>query len=129
VLLTKGQLREAMAHYQAAIEAEPLSTMALNNLAWVLSTSSDAEVRNAQRALELAQRAVQLSRTENPVFIRTLAAAYAAIGRFDDATESGERALRLAREQNQSDLAYALEQDIELYREKVPLRASTDPSR
>jgi protein O-mannosyl-transferase len=129
VLLTKGQLREAMAHYQAAIEAEPLSTMALNNLAWVLSTSSDAEVRNAQRALELAQRAVQLSRTENPVFIRTLAAAYAAIGRFDDATESGERALRLAHEQNQSDLAYALEQDIELYREKVPLRASTDPSR
>ena len=121
-LLQKGQLREAIAHYQAALEIEPLSVLPLNNLAWVLSTSDDAEIRNGSRAVELAEHAVQLSRTQNPRFIRTLAAAYAADGRFRDASEAAERALRLAREQNAPDLARAIQNDIDLYRDNVPLR-------
>ena len=121
-LLQKGQLREAIAHYQAALEIEPLSVLPLNNLAWVLSTSDDAEIRNGSRAVELAEHAVQLSRTQNPRFIRTLAAAYAADGRFSDASEAAERALRLAREQNASELARAIQNDIDLYRDNTPLR-------
>ncbi len=121
-LLQKGQWREAIAHYQAALEIEPLSVLPLNNLAWVLSTSDDAEIRNGSRAVELAEHAVQLSRTQNPRFIRTLAAAYAADGRFSDASEAAERALRLAREQNASELARAIQNDIDLYRDNTPLR-------
>ncbi len=123
-LLQKGQLREAIAHYQAAIAIEPLSVSPLNNLAWVLSTSDDAEFRNGPRAVEFAQRAVQLTRMENPMFIRTLAAAYAANGRFSDATELAQRALSLAREQNDADLAHDVEKDIDLYRANLPLRDS-----
>jgi len=56
------------------------------------------------------------------MFIRTLAAAYAADGRFSDASEAAERALRLARYQNASDLARAIQKDIDLYRDNLPLR-------
>jgi len=121
-LLQKRELRDAIAHYQAALEIDPLSVLPLNNLAWVLSTSDDAEFRNGSRAVELAERAVQLSRTQNPMFIRTLAAAYAADGRFSDASEAAERALRVARYQNASDLARAIQKDIDLYRDNLPLR-------
>ena len=121
-LLQKGQLREAIVHYQAALEIEPLSVLPLNNLAWVLSTSDDTEFRNGSRAVELAERAVQLSQGQNPRFIRTLAAAYAADGRFSDASEAAERALSLAREQNNFDLARAIQKDIDLYRDNLPLR-------
>jgi tetratricopeptide (TPR) repeat protein len=125
VLLEKGQVREAIAHYQAAIETDPVPILPLNNLAWILSTFDDVDIRNGRRAVELAQRAVELSRTENPVFIRTLAAAYAASGRFNEAIETAERALRLAQEQNQSDLEYALKKEIGLYRANLALHDRT----
>jgi tetratricopeptide (TPR) repeat protein len=127
-LLQKGQLREAIGHYQAALEIEPRSVWPLNHLAWVLSTSDDAEFRNGPRAVEFAQRAVQLTRMENPMFIRTLAAAYSSSGRFSDATEVAARALRLAREQNDADLAHQIEKDIDLYRANLPLRDPALPN-
>jgi len=121
-LLQKRESREAIAHYQAALEIEPLSVLPLNNLAWVLSTSPDSAFRNGPRAVEFAQRAVQLSGMKNPVFVRTLAAAYAENGRFSDATEVAQRALQLAHERNESDLAHDIANDIELYRDNLPLR-------
>ena len=121
-LLQKRELREAIAHYQAALEIEPLSVLPLNNLAWVLSTCPDSAFRNGPRAVEFAQRAVQLSGMKNPVFIRTLAAAYAENGRFSDATEMAQRALQLAHEGDDSDLAHEIENDIDLYRANSPRR-------
>jgi tetratricopeptide (TPR) repeat protein len=121
-LLQKRELREAIAHYQAALEIEPLSVLPLNNLAWVLSTSDDAEFRNGPRAVEFAQRAVQLSGMKNPIFVRTLAAAYAENGRFSDAAETAQRALQLAHEGDDSDLAHEIENDIDLYRANSPRR-------
>jgi hypothetical protein len=94
----------------------------LNNLAWVLSTCPDSTFRNGPRAVEFAQPAVQLSGMKNPVFVRTLAAAYAENGRFSDATEVAQRALQLAHEGDDSDLAHKIENDIDLYRANSPRR-------
>ena len=121
-LLQKRELREAIVHYQAALEIEPLSVLPLNNLAWVLSTCPDSAFRNGPRAVEFAQRAVQLSGTKNPVFVRTLAAAYAENGRFSDAGETAQRALQLAHEGDDSDLAHEIGNDIDLYRANSPRR-------
>ena len=123
-LLRKGQIGEAIAQYQAALEFSPHSISPLNNLAWALSTCPDASLRNSAKAIELAQKADQLAGGQNPIFIRTLAAAYAENGRFTDAIETAQRALQLATAQGDFGLASKLEKDLDLYRTNSPLRHS-----
>jgi tetratricopeptide (TPR) repeat protein len=115
-------LGEAIDHYEKAIAAPLPSLFALNDLAWILSTCSDASFRNGPRGVELAQQAVQFSGGKNPSFLRTLAAAYAETGRFNDAIETVSRALQLAKEQHDTALADELQQDVDLYHMKFPLR-------
>ena len=121
-LLRKGEIGQAIAHYQAALEFAPQSISTLNNLAWALSTCPDASLRNGAKAIELAEKADQLSGGKNPIFIRTLAAAYAENGRFNDAIETAQRALQLATAQDNFALANKLEKDLDLYRTNSPLR-------
>src|SRR5438067_1618274 len=45
-LLRKGLVRDAAAHYERSLEIAPRSPAILNSLAWVLSTCSDAQLRN-----------------------------------------------------------------------------------
>ncbi len=116
----KGQLREAIKHYEKAVEISPKSIPALTNLAWLLATSSDASVRNGNKAVELARQANQLIGGTNTVTLRTLAAAYAETGQFGKAMESARAAVQLARMHNDDSLAMELEQQIALYRLHMP---------
>ena len=70
----------------------------------------------------MAQRALQFSDTENPTILRTLAAAYAESGRFNDAIDAADRALELARLQSDFALMRNLREDVDLYRTRTPLR-------
>src|SRR5439155_4840630 len=97
-------------------EIAPHSILTLNNLAWALSTCPDASLRNGARAIELAQKADQLAGGQNPILIRTLAAAYAENGRFNDAIETAQRAVQFALAQGDFALASKLEKDLDLYR-------------
>jgi tetratricopeptide (TPR) repeat protein len=123
--LQRGSIRDAIDHYEKAIKAPVPSIFALNNLAWILSTCPDASVRDGAKAVALAGKAVQVSRIKSPIFVRTLAAAYAETGRFDEAIRTARRALQLARDQNDTDLANEIETDIGLYRDHTPLRDPT----
>jgi tetratricopeptide (TPR) repeat protein len=120
-LLRKGKIGEAITHYEAALEIAPDSTSTLNNLAWALSTSPDASQRNGAKALELAEKADQLADGKIPIFVRTLAAAYAENGRFNDAIETAQRASQLALAQRNFVLANKLDKDVDRYRNKFPL--------
>ncbi len=121
-LVQKGELREATEHYQAALRSAPDSVLPLNNLAWILSTSPEAALRNGARAVELAKEADRLSQNNNPIFVRTLAAALAEAGQFENAINTAESAARLANAQGQPALARQLAEDADLYRRKLPLR-------
>jgi len=125
-LLRKGEIGEAITHYEKALEIAPHSILTLNNLAWALSTCPDASLRNGARAIELAQKADQLAGGQNPIFIRTLAAAYAENGRFNDAIETAQRALQLATAQGDFALASKLEKDLDLYRKFSTKRKNLD---
>ena len=120
--LRKGSLGEAINHYEKAIAAPVPSLFALDYLAWILSTCSDVSFRNGPRGVELAQQAVRFSGGKNPSFIRTLAAAYAETGQFNNAIETVSRALQLAKAQHNTALANELQQDVNLYRMRFPLR-------
>ncbi len=121
-LVEKGLLREAADHYEKALQSEPDSILALNNLAWVMSTGPDESLRNNQIAVQLAEKANQLSKESNPVFIRTLAAAYAQAGQFENAIETARRAAEQANARGAHGLAVQIQDDVDLYRRGAPLR-------
>ena len=121
-LVEKGLLREAADHYEKALQSEPDSILALNNLAWVMSTGPDESLRNNQIAVQLAKKANQLSKESNPVFIRTLAAAYAQAGQFENAIETARRAAEQANARGARGLAVQIQDDVDLYRRGAPLR-------
>ena len=118
----KGSLGEAMEHYKKALQSDPESERALNNYAWILSTAPDNSVRDGAKAVELAKKANRLSKNKNPLFIRTLAAAYAEAGQFDAAVETALRASEVAYAQNQYDLALQIQEETKLYRRHLPMR-------
>ena len=120
-LLRQAKIGEAIRHYETALKIAPDSTSTLNNLAWALSTSPEATLRDGARALELAEKADQLAGGKNPIFIRTMAAAYAEGGRFNEAIASAQRALQLALAQQNFALARNLEKDLAFYRNNLPL--------
>ena len=121
-LVQKRRPGEAVAHFEKALEIAPQAPETLNNFAWLLSTCSEAQLRNGSRAIQLAQQAEQLSGGKNPVFVRTLAAAYAESGRFKDATDTARRASELAVARGDSVLASELRMDIDLYQMNFPVR-------
>ncbi len=90
--------RTAVALYRRALALDPHCRAARNNLAWVLATSADAELRNGREAVVLAAGVVLGDGGDDPLSLDTLAAAYARSGRWNDAVATASRAVRLAEE-------------------------------
>ena len=120
--LQKGEIGNAIEQYKKTLEIAPRSVPALNNLAWILATYSDPAFRDGTKALELAQRANEFSGRNNPIILRTLAAAHANIGQFSAAVEVGQLALSLT--DRQSPLASALQRELAGYEASEPYRES-----
>jgi protein O-mannosyl-transferase len=127
VLRAMGETREAIAHYKSALEFRPDFAPAMDSLAWVLATSPDASVRDGVQAVVLAARAEQISGGRSPVVLATLAAAYAEVGRFPEAVETAERALRLATARGKAELGERLRTQVALYRTGAPYREASGP--
>lgn len=111
----------ARSEYEQALQFAPDAAWANYSLAWLLATSSDERVRNGARAATIAERALQRSGA-SPAILRALAAAYATQQRFNDAVEVAQRAMQLATARGDAAAGAALQGDIELYREGVPVR-------
>jgi Zn-dependent protease with chaperone function len=94
--LKRGNLRETIKLYERVLSLDENQPIALNNLAWILVTADDVELRDKKRALALAQRAVALERS--PVFLDTLAEALYANGFAQKAVEIIKEAIALARD-------------------------------
>lgn len=113
-----GNDAEAALRYRRALELRPDSLPAAHSLAWLLSTSPDADVRQGHLALALAERCAESSGFNDPYALGTLAAASAETGRFEDAVRWQSRAAELA----PAAARELFEQRLELYRGGSPLR-------
>jgi hypothetical protein len=107
---------DAIIHYQRVLELDTNSVPALNNLAWLLATASDPQLRNGKEAVRLAERACQLTQYKVAFLVGTLAAAYAEAGRFDDAATNAQEARVLAVAHGQNEIAGTNEWLLELYK-------------
>jgi len=126
-LLKKGRTADAIAHFQKSLELKPAAPAVLNNLAWLLATCPEASLRDGGKSLELARQASLLAGGENPVVLHTLAAACAETGRFSEAVETAQRALRLAEAQTNTVLAGALQSELKLYQAGSPFHSPEQP--
>jgi tetratricopeptide (TPR) repeat protein len=121
-LAQQRRVTDAMAQYEEALRVAPESILALNNLAWILSASPDGKIRNGNRAVELAKKAVELSGGNNLLFLRTLAAAYAEAGRFPEALSTAQRALHIAEADTNEGGVRTLEEDVAQLKNGAALR-------
>jgi serine/threonine protein kinase/Flp pilus assembly protein TadD len=86
---------KAVADFQEALRLQPQYGDACSNLAWLRATYPDARVRDGKQAVELATKACALASWKDPASLRTLAAAYAEDGNFDEAVRRQQQALDL----------------------------------
>lgn len=96
------QLGRAIASYDKAIELNPKHAAAYNNLAFLLATAKEKKYFDGGKAVRLALKAVSL-RNNNPSYRDTLAAAYARLGRFNEAIQAQSKAVLML--QSQGDMA------------------------
>lgn len=93
IYLENGNPAKAVQAYELGLAIDPAIPELLNNLAWALATSSDESLRDAPRALELAQKAIALSKA--PHIWDTLAEALYINGRIDEAIAAEKEALAM----------------------------------
>ena len=112
-----GRLKGARSHFREAIVLDPDSVVKLNNLAWLLATCSNENIRQPKEAVRLAERATELTSRKSGAALDTLAAAYAATGRFDDAVLAAEEALALMTAPKMSAAAIEVRERLERYKQ------------
>ena len=120
ILHRQGHLAEAIAEYDQTAQLRPNSSLILSNLAWMLATCADASLRDGPRAVALAERANEISRGRDVKTLRSLAAAYAEVGRFSEAAEAGRRAMQLSIHDGQTPFRQALQREIALFDAGIP---------
>ena len=105
----------------------PDDAVALNRLAWGLAANARAGLRDGPEAIRLASRAVELTGFRQPVFIGTLAAAYAEAGRFSEAFEMAQSAHDLAVLTGQPEVAAANQKFLERFFMGLAVEATSSP--
>jgi len=115
-LLEKRQFRFAYSNYLKMLEINHESADVLNSLAWFEGTSNINGIRNPQKALKHALEACKLTNFSNYEVLDTLAVAYAAVGKFDMAVKTAEKAKLLAMEDDNKGFVQRVQGRLDLYK-------------
>jgi protein O-mannosyl-transferase len=89
------QPQKALECWTNSLESQPDSLPVLTMTAWLLATDPDRAVRDGNRAVALAERAIRVSGGRDARVLAALAAGYAETGDFVLAAQTVEQAIRL----------------------------------
>ena len=126
--ISLGLHAEAVAVLEQLVELDAEDYTSINNLAWILCTSPKDEIRDGVRAVELAERAAELSRHRRAFVLSTLAAAYAEVGDFEKAREISIKSVEVANaersmsEQERRDMLEHLQKEWDAFSQDLPFR-------
>jgi Flp pilus assembly protein TadD len=121
-LLVGRREKEALREFHEALRLSPESALTLDKLGWILSTSSDASLRNGKEAIAFAERACQLTKNVNPITLSTLSAAYAEDGQFERAIASAEKSRSLTDPVKKAKLFDLINRQLSFYTDHRPFR-------
>ena len=119
-LLSVGKHADAIADYDKALTIDPRHTGVLNNLAWVLATSPEDNLRNPKRSIELATKACELTEYKQAHILSTLASGYAESGDWETAIKWSTKAVEVGAEE--AETSDQLKKELDSYKEKKPWR-------
>jgi tetratricopeptide (TPR) repeat protein len=119
-LLQQNKIVEAVSHLKESVNLKPNQPDTLNYLARTLAAYGDGRVHNPNEAIRFAQNACQLTDYKDIGILDTLAAAYAAAGKFDDAAATAQKAVDLALSSGQEERAQTISKRLELYKAGKP---------
>ena len=97
-----NQFQNALADYNAAIQTAPKNPSCYEERSWFLSTCKDANIRNGKQALKDALYSCKLIGWDklDCASMDTLAAAYAEMGKFKEATDWQQKAIACSPSKN-----------------------------
>ncbi|PKN19708.1 MAG: hypothetical protein CVU71_04865 [Deltaproteobacteria bacterium HGW-Deltaproteobacteria-6] len=119
-----GNFKNSIFDLEKAFKLNPSNITALNDYAWLLATCSEKPYRNGEKSVQLAEKAVVVSRSAGT--LDTLAAAYAETGRFEDAVKIQEESINIQKKTGSNVYLSASIERLKSYRGKI---AWTDYSR
>jgi tetratricopeptide (TPR) repeat protein len=123
--LGSGRIEIAVRHYREALRLDPGLGQAANNLAWLLATSESEHIRDPAESIRLAEEAARATGASDPAVLDTLAAGYAAAGRFQEAIRTAAKAEELARATGDAALGGQIRARLALYRRGRPYLATS----
>jgi tetratricopeptide (TPR) repeat protein len=116
----KKEFNQAFADFTKVVEIRPEHADALSYLAWLLVISSKKDSRDGSKALELARRAVK--QEPNYFSLSALAAAFAEVGKFDEAAITQEKAIALLVKEGNSEELVKYREYLNSYKAKKTWR-------
>ncbi len=122
-LQAQGHLAAARAEYDEGMRLDPTWAAVIDDSAWQMVTRGPTDRHLMLEALTQATEACQATEYRRADFLDTLAAAYAATDRFEEAEQTARRALELATAADQPELARRIEERLRLYERRKPFRA------
>lgn len=118
-----GEVDRALDEFLEAVRLRPAWPLPMSRAALLLVLNPDPGARDVHRAIRLARRAVDLSRSKDASALEVLAASYAAADDFEDAAVEEGKVLELASASGDRDLAAAASANLELFRRRQALPA------
>ncbi len=104
------------------MEDDPEHADAMAWLAYALATAPQEDLRDGNRAVELAASACRISRNRDFQHLQALSAAYAETGQFPQAIRTADLEFRLASSLKDQRLMAIAQDQISRYRAGQPLR-------
>jgi Tfp pilus assembly protein PilF len=123
-LLKAGRDPEAISYFRQAVRLDPNNPHVLTYLAQVLASDENPQVRDGRAAYSLASKANDLTGGVQPAMLDALAMAYAELGRFSDAQQAAQDAVKLATTYDMTNDTAVIGQRLLLYQNSQPFRQS-----
>jgi tetratricopeptide (TPR) repeat protein len=123
-LLKEGRDPDAISYFRQAVRLDPNNPHVLTYLAQVLASDENPQVRDGRAAYSLASKANDLTGGVQPAMLDALAMAYAELGRFSDAQQAAQDAVKLATAYDMTNDTAVIGQRLLLYQNSQPFRQS-----